>query len=67
MTTIAQLKTDIKDLSDRLYYCSNTGEGRKMRREIKKAIHQKEQQLEQIFVEEGCLDYQHQAGRVVRS
>jgi hypothetical protein len=43
--TTAQLKAEIKDLGERLYYCSNSGEGRKMRREIEKAIRQKEQEI----------------------
>jgi len=64
--TIAQLSAEIRDFSERLYYCSNTGEGRKMRKEIEKAIRQKEFQLQQIFIQEGCLDYQFQAGQAIQ-
>jgi len=46
--TIAQLEAEIKDLSSRLYYCSNTGEGRKMRRWIESAIRAKEKQIDKI-------------------
>ena len=42
---VAQLKVDITDLSNRLYYCSNNGEGRKMRKWLKNAIRIKERQI----------------------
>ena len=34
--TIQQLKAENIDLGSRLYYCSNTGEGRKMRKRNRK-------------------------------
>jgi len=66
MISVTQLKNEIQDLSRRLYYCSDTGEGRKIRKVIEKAIRQKEQELEQLFIKEGCLDYQYQTGEVIR-
>lgn len=44
--TIQQLKAEIKDLSGRLYYCSNTGEGRKVRKEIETTIRVRQQELD---------------------
>jgi hypothetical protein len=49
----AKLETEIRDLSSRLYYCSNSGEGRKMRKWIEKRIRQLEKK--QIAVGERHL------------
>lgn len=35
---VSSLKAEIRDLSSRLYYCSNSGEGRKMRKWIEQRI-----------------------------
>lgn len=43
--TIGQLKEQNRDLGSRLALCSNSGEGRKVRREIEKAIKKNNQQI----------------------
>lgn len=42
----SEFKERISDLGSRLYYCSNSGEGRKMRRWIEKEIKRLEAEIE---------------------
>jgi hypothetical protein len=42
---VARIKSEIKDLGSRLYYCSESGEGRKMRRWIEARIRSLERVL----------------------
>jgi len=39
-------REEVADLSNRLYYCSDTGEGRKMRRELEQRIRKLEREIE---------------------
>jgi hypothetical protein len=44
----ARIRAEIKDLGSRLYYCSDSGEGRKMRKWIEARIHGLERVLDGI-------------------
>jgi transcription elongation GreA/GreB family factor len=41
-----KIAAEIQDLGSRLYYCSDSGEGRKMRRWIERRIRELERQIE---------------------
>jgi hypothetical protein len=43
-----KIAAEIRDLGSRLYYCSNSGEGRKMRRWIERRIRELERKLDEI-------------------
>jgi hypothetical protein len=46
----AKLSRELEDLGSRLYYCSNSGEGRKVRRELEKSIRAIERELRMLEV-----------------
>jgi hypothetical protein len=61
-----EIAKEIEDLGGRLYYCSDTGEGRKMRREIENKIRQLERERERRkgqFIEEKAKEIVYPEGK----